>query len=551
MGEWSSKKKAVIAGVASILLVAAVVAVTIGTTKSDEDGGIPDVESTTKVVDAICAPTQYKETCQNSLVGANTTDPKKLIETAINVTVKSIGGVLEKSSLLKKVADDPLTKGAFDVCKEVLEKAVDDLRRSVDKVGVFDPAKAKEYIGDLRTWLSAVVTNQETCVDAFENTTGDTGEKMKNLLKTARELSSNGLAMVTDISEAVGSLQLEYVDGSRKLLSEANEGFVDRRVLEATTLSLKPTIEVAKDGSGKFKSINEALATLPKNNNGSFIVMHIKAGVYKEHIDIPQGLNKLVFIGDGPKSTIITGDKSMAKGVQTYYTATLGVSGEDFMAKDIGVQNTAGPNGNQSLAVRVSGDRSVFYNVAMESYQDTLCTDTYRQFYRKCTISGTIDFVFGNGLALFQDCTFVVRKPGPGQECAVAAQGRSDANSNTAIIIQNGHFKADPALLATKPPVASYLGRPWKKLSRTIIMQSDIEGFINPAGWAPMIGTIGQDTCYYVEHNNRGPGANTTGRAKWKGIQHLTPDQVQSWTGRAVYGGDAWIAKSGVPECDY
>ncbi|KAH6820341.1 hypothetical protein C2S53_017711 [Perilla frutescens var. hirtella] len=549
-GEWGSKKKAVIAGVASILLVAAIIAVAIGTTKSDNSGGsggIPDVESTTKAVDAICAPTQYKETCQNSLVGANTTDPKKLIETAIDVTVKSIGGVLEKSSLLKEVANDPMTKGAFEVCKEVLEKAVDDLRRSVDKVGEFDAAKAKEYIGDLRTWLSAVVTNQETCVDAFENTTGDTGEKMKNLLKTARELSSNGLAMVTDISEAVGSLPLEHADGSRKLLSEEEEGFVNRRLLEATTLSLKPTIEVAKDGSGKFKSINEALATLPKKNNESFIVIHIKAGVYNENIDIPKGLNKLVFVGDGPKSTIITGDKSMAGGVQTYYTATLAVNGQDFLAKDIGVENTAGPNGNQSLAVRVSGDRAIFYNVVMDGYQDTLCADTHRQFYRNCTISGTVDFVFGNGLALFQDCTFVVRKPGPKQACMVTAQGRSDANSNSAIIIQNGHFKADPALLAAQPPVTSFLGRPWKEMARTIIMQSDIEGFINPTGWAPWVGNVGLDTCYYVEHNNRGPGAKTTGRAKWKGIRHLTPEQVQSWTGRAVYGGDGWIAKSGVP----
>lgn len=217
------------------------------------------------------------------------------------------------------------------------------------------------------------------------------------------------------------------------------------------------------------------------------------------------------------------------------------------MAKDLGVENTAGPEGYQALAVRVSGDRSILYNVHMDGYQDTLCADTHRQYYRNCTITGTIDYVFGNGLALFQDCTFLTRKPGPKQECVVTAQGRCDPNSNSAIIIQNSRFTAEPAFLAVKPKIASYLGRPWKELSRTIIMQSDIGGFIEPSGWAPWIGTFGLDTCYYVEYENRGPGANTTGRVTWKGIHTLKAEQINSWAGGVVFGGDAWIKDSGVP----
>ncbi|XP_057806051.1 pectinesterase-like [Salvia miltiorrhiza] len=549
MGE-SSSKKGLIAAVASVLLVAAIVAAVVTTRGSSEES--PDIGSTTKSVDSICAPTMYQDTCRASLADANTTDPKQLIQRAIDVAIDKVGGALKQSNLLKEAAADPMTKLAFDVCREVLETAVGDLRRSVDRIGAIDePGMLKGFMADLRTWLSAVITNQDTCVDAFENTTGDTGEKMKKLLKTARELSSNGLAMVTDMSEFVETLQLGDLFGSRKLMAEAEgEGFVNRRLLQATALSVKPTIVVSKDGSGKFKRISDAVASLPKTPpSPSFVVIKVKGGVYQENVDIPKGLNKVVLIGDGPTNTKITGKKSVKGGVPTYSTATLIVSGDDFVMKDIGVENTAGPEGMQALAVRISGDRAVLYNVKMDGYQDTLCADIYRQYYKNCIISGSIDFVFGNGLTLFQDCTFVTRKPGPGQECAVTAHGRADQNSNTAIIIQNGKFTAEPALLEAKPPVQSFLGRPWKVLSRTIIMQSHIEAFINQSGWAKMIGDNGINTCFYAEYGNRGPGSNTANRVKWKGIRTLTGEQVQSWTGGVVYGpgGDKWIKESGAP----
>ncbi|XP_047957536.1 pectinesterase-like [Salvia hispanica] len=546
MGDPLSKRKGLIAACLSILLVAAVI-VAIVTTKGDGGGHVstaaPNVESTSKSVAAICSTTQYQDTCHASLEGANSTDPRKLIETAINVAVARVSHALRQSSLMKEAAEDPMTRQAFDVCSDVLEKAVDDLKRSVEQIDAVEADTVGEYVADLRTWLSAVVTNQETCVDAFENTTGDTGRKMRNLLRTAMELSSNGLAMVTDIADFVGSMQLEdFLGGGRKL---AAGEFVERRLVEA--VAVNSTVVVAKDGSGNFTTINEALAWLPKRNNDSQIVIRIKAGVYNENVDIPKGLNKIVLIGDGINATRITGNKSVAAGIQTYYTATLIVSGEDFLGKNLAVENTAGPDGHQAVAVRVSGDRAILYNVRMDGYQDTLNADTHRQYYRNCTISGTIDFVFGNSLSLFQNCTFITRKPGPKQGCMVTAQGRSDPKSNTAIIIQNSRFTAEPAVLAAKPPVPAYLGRPWKELSRTIIMQSEIGGFINRTGWARWIEDIGLDTCYYVEYGNRGPGADTSGRVTWKGIRKATAAQVKSWTGGVVYGNDTWIKASGVP----
>ncbi|KAL8490617.1 hypothetical protein ACS0TY_022571 [Phlomoides rotata] len=551
MGD-SGKKKLFIAGLASILLVAAVVAVVVYTKHGDRNQSSTDnhgggaVGSTAKSVQAICAPTSYKETCIKSLAGANTTNPKELIQVTFDAAIKNFGDVLKKMPVLKEAATDVSTKDAFDVCQEVLETAVDDLKRSFDKVGVFDPSKEVEYVEDLRTWMGAVVTNHYTCVDAFENTTGDSGEKMKNLLTTARELSSNGLAMVSHISQIFSSLGFKTL-GSRRLLSEelkASEEFVDRRLLRAARRG--PDVLVAQDGSGQFRTIKEAIARIPKKNNRPFVI-HVKAGLYKEYVDIPKGANQVILVGDGPLKTRITGKKCYAKGVKTFQSATVGINGEDFFAKDIAFENTAGAIGHQAVALRVSSDKAVFHNVHIDGYQDTLYNHKYRHYYRECSISGTIDFIFGDSLSLFQDCTFIVRKPGPNQGCMVTAQGRVEDRSNGANVIQNGNFTAEEAFLTADPPHKAYLGRPWKELSRTIIMQSNIEGFIDPTGWAPWMGTFALDTCYYGEYQNRGPGSDTSKRVQWKGIKNITPETAESWTGGKAFGGDEWIVKAGVP----
>lgn len=223
------------------------------------------------------------------------------------------------------------------------------------------------------------------------------------------------------------------------------------------------------------------------------------------------------------------------------------MNADDFLAKDLTIENTAGWEGHQAVALRVSGDKAVLFNVNINGYQDSLYAHKYRQYYRSCSISGTVDFVFGDALALFQDCTFIVRKPGPNQACMVTAEGRIDSRSPGGFVLQNSHITAEPALLAVKPAVKAYLGRPWKELSRTIIMQSEIDGFIDPTGWAPWSGSFAIDTCYYGEYANRGAGSKTEGRVTWKGIQKMTAEMAQSWTGAAAYGDDSWITASGVP----
>ncbi|GFQ03399.1 putative pectinesterase/pectinesterase inhibitor 28 [Phtheirospermum japonicum] len=537
-----------VAGLASILLVAMVVAVAVGVNnKNGGNGG--SVSSSTKAVSAICSPTDYKEACEKSLANANTTDPKQLIKAAFEATVKNIEDAVKNLDVFKKAAEDERTKGALEVCDETLDTSIEDLKRSFEKVGEFDISKVGDYIDDVKTWLSASITYHETCLDAFENTTGETGEKMKKLLKTSGELLSNGLAMVTDFSSILGSLDLGSFTNRRLLSDDSMPSFVDataRKLMTATPANLKPDVVVSKDGSGQFGTIGAALNTLPKKSNRTFVI-HVKEGVYKETVVIPRHVNNVILIGDGPLKTRIIGNKNYADGTQTFHTAVLAVNGDGFIARDIGIENTAGPTKHQAVAVRASGDKAIFYNVHMDGFQDTLYAHAYRHYYRDCLISGTIDFIFGDAVAVFQNCRLVVRKPMDNQACMVTAQGRKDKRSVGITVLQNCDIVAEPAFLQTKPALDAYLGRPWKEYSRTIIMQSNIDPFIAPEGWSPWMGTFALNTLYYGEYQNRGAGAHMEKRVKWKGIKKITPQLAKTFTPEAVFAGDEWVKTSGFP----
>lgn len=228
------------------------------------------------------------------------------------------------------------------------------------------------------------------------------------------------------------------------------------------------------------------------------------------------------------------------------------VQGEFFTAKNIGFENTAGPEKHQAVALRVNADHAIFHNCSMDGYQDTLYTHAKRQYYRDCTISGTIDFVFGDAAAIFQNCKFVIRKPLDNQRCMVTAQGRRDRHETTGIVIQNSQIVADPEYYPYRATIKSYLGRPWKNFSRTIVMESFIDDSIQIEGWLPWEGSVHgvylhTDTCYYGEFENYGPGANTAGRVKWPGIKEITPRRARAFTAKRFINGDLWVSPSKVP----
>ena len=216
--------------------------------------------------------------------------------------------------------------------------------------------------------------------------------------------------------------------------------------------------------------------------------------------------------------------------------------------KDIRVENTAGAENHQAVALRVQSDQAVFYQCYFDGYQDTLYTHAQRQFFRDCTVTGTIDFIFGNSQVVIQNCLIQPRKPMDNQVNIITAQGRREKRSAGGTVMHNNTIEPHPDFVSSTGKIATYLARPWKEYSRTIYIQNKIGAFISPKGWLEWNGNFGLDTLFYAEVENTGPGADMSQRAKWGGIKTVTYEEAQKeYTVEAFIQGQQFIPKYGVP----
>ena len=224
------------------------------------------------------------------------------------------------------------------------------------------------------------------------------------------------------------------------------------------------------------------------------------------------------------------------------------VSGRGFIARDITFENTAGPVKEQAVALRSDSDLSVYFRCEIRGYQDSLYLHSLRQFYRECKISGTIDFIFGYATAVFQKCHILVRKGLPNQKNTITANGRMELNNTAGFSIQFCNISADSDLLSSINTTSSYLGRPWKQYSRTVIMKSYISDIIRPEGWLEWDNNgFALDTLEYGEYMNFGPGGSLSRRVNWPGYHaSLNDSAAGSYTVANFIQGNLWLPSTGV-----
>ncbi|XP_031486774.1 pectinesterase-like [Nymphaea colorata] len=465
------------------------------------------------------------------------------------------------SSLINETIRDkanltPQAAAALNDCLLLSELTTDFLTSSLSTLDSCDATSLAEDQADLvQTLLSAIVTNRRTCLDGLAQASFlQHGHKLYAPLMNGSQLYSVSLAMLTNS----WPFKHKKANPGRQLLDEMRVGkdgvpeWVNRKIFHSGSarrmaLQTVGSVVVAKDGSGKYRTIGEAIAAAPANSGSNgYYVINVKAGVYEEYVSIPKNKKYIMMVGDGIGKTIITGHRNVVDGSTTFNSATLAVLGEGFVAIGITVRNTAGPAKHQAVAVRNGADLSTFYKCSFEGYQDTLYTYSMRQFFRECDIYGTVDFIFGNAAVVFQNCNIYVRLPAAKQFNTVTAQGRTDPNQNTGISIINCNIAA-ASDLAGHSEVRTYLGRPWKQYSRTVFIQSNLGSLINPAGWSPWAGSFALSTLYYGEYNNRGPGAATGGRVKWPGFHIMSSSDASRFTVSSFIQGGNWLPKTTVP----
>ncbi|KAK8948286.1 putative pectinesterase/pectinesterase inhibitor 13 [Platanthera guangdongensis] len=548
--------KAAIGAFSAILLVAAIIGVVAVTCRSNNKPSAQLATTSKSSVAALCAPTAYKDACESTLTGTinDTSSAGDIIRAAVNVITAQVEAAKEKADELHKQAKGSIDNDGFEFCKELLEDAGDRLG------AVLTEADDGNRLADFQAWLSMVISYRTNCLASIESP--ELNSEMGAALRNATELTDNAIAIVSAVADLAKDLNLDLQNltaatsstlTGRRLLSLYPTWISasDRKLLaddgSGAAQNLVPNAVVAKDGSGQFKSINDALNAMPKTYTGRYAI-YVKAGVYSEKVIVDKTKTNLLIYGDGPRKTLVTGSLNFADGVGTFKTATFAVQAAGFIAKSIGFQNTAGARGHQAVALRLNGDAAILHNCRIDGFQDSFYTQSGRHFIRNCVISGTIDFIFGDSQAVIQNSLIIVRRPMDNQQNTVTAHGKDSPNERTGLVIQNCRIVPDQSLYSDRLEIPSYLGRPWKQYSTTIVMESSIGDLIRPEGWMAWDGDFALDTLYYAEYNNRGPGSSIKARVNWKGYRgDIDRNEALKWTAGQLLTGDTWIPFSGVP----
>src|SRR5678815_3087190 len=160
-------------------------------------------------------------------------------------------------------------------------------------------------------------------------------------------------------------------------------------------------IVVAADGSGDFKTVQQAVDHVPDNNNQP-VVIQIKRGVYQEQIRVTKSY--LTFRGEDPANTVLTYRLSAQQAGNTRLAFSTLINANDFHAENLTFEHSFG-TGSQAVALFVDADRASFKNCRFLGWQDTLFVNGSRHYFKDCYIEGHVDFIFGTASAVFEDCT--------------------------------------------------------------------------------------------------------------------------------------------------
>ena len=294
----------------------------------------------------------------------------------------------------------------------------------------------------------------------------------------------------------------------------------------------KQRIAVAKDGSGDFKTVQEAFNAIPLNNKKE-IVVFIRNGVYREKLVLDSLKNFVTLIGEDKFKTVLIYNDHTGKvspggdTINTFTSYSFRIKANNVTAQNLTFQNDAGFTAGQAVAVEVQGDKIAFKDCRFIGNQDVLLTASpgSRQYYENCYIEGTTDFIFGSSTAWFEKCHVHSKKNSHVTAASTPMENKYGYVFNDCV------FTADTLLRNVS------LGRPWRPYASVTYIHCYLGPHIIAEGWNNWRNPANEKTARYAEYENYGPGAQPAKRVYWS--RQLSAEEAKQFTRKNVLGN--WI----------
>ncbi|OAY30576.1 pectinesterase PPME1 [Manihot esculenta] len=336
----------------------------------------------------------------------------------------------------------------------------------------------------------------------------------------------------TPIPDAPDGVQ-KWFDANVKPLAD-RAGTLEK-ALEAAEAKPK-TIKVRADGSGEFKTITDAVDSIPTGNKQRVIV-DIGPGTYNEKVIIEEDKPFITFLGpeSGERPTLAFG--STAAEFVTAYTATLQVLSNFFVGANLIIQNTAPrpkgakTNTQAAVACMIRGTMGAFYNVKMIGFRNTLCDYKGVHFFKDCFIEGTLEFIFGIGKSIYLQTEINVLADVPKELAIITGPAGQTKEQDVGFSIVHCKVGGKGS--------GAYLGRARSLMPRVVYSYCSMSDVISPEGWTNFDSPAFEETVFFGEYKNTGPGANTAKRAKF--AKQLTEEEAKPFLNLGYINGTIWL----------
>ncbi len=279
-------------------------------------------------------------------------------------------------------------------------------------------------------------------------------------------------------------------------------------------------------GNGDYTSVQAAVDAAPAGRVKPWLIF-VKNGNYKEHVDIPAAKPFIHIIGQDRDKTVILDDRLCGgeTAVHVSVGATVVVNSNDCFFENITLENSYGhekQSGPQALALNTSGDRTIFNNVAMLSYQDTWITpgkSAYRAYVRNSLIEGAVDFIYNSGDIYIENTTLLINRDSGGYIVAPSHD----------LDVAWGYVFRDCTITAPGDPskTSIWLGRPWHNYPKTVFLNTRAEVKIPATGWYETMGGL---PVIWAEWNTTDANGNLVDLSQRRDTYYRTEDGVK------VYG---------------